>query len=135
MPCAIIDDGYTLTKTLEATPFYPAVRFRFRPMLAVQQRKFNLRIEQAERGTKGEISEAGIEKAEKIAAEVITKQIAEWDLRDADGKEIPVDAASFQRLESHLQGAIVATVLGNLPPDGEPEPPEGKTREEAALGN
>lgn len=135
MPAAYIDDGYTLTKTLEDTPFYPRTVIQYRPMLSREQRHFNLKIENAERDTNGRVTEAGITKAEKLAAEMIAAKIVEWSITRPDGEPVKICGAEFERLEPHLAGAIVNAVLGNLPPDGEPEPPTGKTSEDVDSGN
>ncbi len=132
MPAAYIDDGYTLTKTFDETQFYPRTVIQFRPMLSREQRKFNHRIEQAERGPGGVVTEAGIDKAEKLAAEILTKQIVEWSITKSDGEPLPVNQVEFGKIEPHLAGAIAAVILGNLPPDGETAT-EGA--EDKAAGN
>lgn len=112
---AFISDGYTIDSVIEETEFHPAVRVKFRPLLKAEARKVMLKISELERKG-GKLTDGGIDVGEKHAAEVIARQIANWDITAGgdDGSEsiVAINSENVLRIEATLQAKLFALVTG-----------------------
>lgn len=106
-----IDDGYTLSKEIEAVPgIHPAMSVEYRPALAVKRAELGV---VAGRGDAAKITE--------FENELLAKHIVRYDAGDIGGELKKADAG---RMIPTLRNKLISLVLGYEPAD-----------EEADLGN
>lgn len=101
----IILDGYTISHTVDETDFHPAVSIKFRPVTKTEYADITNRIGKQDDPVKGE----------QIAAEVMAKQISEWDLTDHEDRAVPVTVEMLGKLEPHLSATLFNLVMGYSP--------------------
>jgi hypothetical protein len=100
----LIDDGYTREQLLDVVGL-PALQILYRPMLASERRRLARQtVRLAGRG------KAGREAAARLVVSAIASRLFEWDLPDADGAPIEINADSLARLDPALFEAIHSTV-------------------------
>lgn len=121
MPCAYIDDGYTVSAEIEETAFHPTVTVTYRPARAAEQRKTWLAIAQAERNAKGDLTTDGIDRGERIMAEAICRHVSAWTVRDRGGHLVNIEPEEVLKLEPHLVASIWRLVMGEDAPTA-PDP-------------
>jgi len=121
MPSAYIDDAYTITATLPATSLYDSVRVVYRPLLPAETRRVALKIGNAESDARGKLTENGINQGERISAEVLAKQLVEWNVTDRGGHAVDITADTVQRLHGSLLAQLFSLVMGLSMPEPEAE--------------
>lgn len=106
-----INDGQTRSGYVQAVPrLYPAVRFKFRPVLARDRAVIV-----------GRVSRGDDTEAEKVAAWLLATNIVEWDLRMGDGQTVPLETRHTKRLQPMLLQKLYLIVLGAVASDEDPE--------------
>lgn len=141
MQTAYIHDGYTRTGYVAEVPrLHPAIRFTYRPMLAVHRATaFNA------------IRAATAEKSEEVVSKAIVGHVVEWDVVDSKGGPVDLTVANAQRLLPPVRAALLNIITGDGPSDRDPEASEeevdaegerlleaalsGRSLEETDLGN
>lgn len=104
----VIDgDGYTERGTLAGVPhLYPAVTFRWRPMLVLELADY---YEKAA-ALKGQ-------QLRRLVAALLAGKVREWDLKGEGGKVLPINSASMLSLKPQLFDRLFNVVSGTEPPD------------------
>jgi len=103
-----IPDGYTESGYIAGVPrLFLAVRFEFRPMLVEEKQQA------AKDGEGGNVR--------KTMAEWLARKITRWDLQDADGQTLPIDAKTILRLRPKLFDRLFDVVAGNEASDLDPD--------------
>jgi hypothetical protein len=86
---AFIEDGYTQSAYLKAeSGIHPDVRFNFRPMTFQEVQQLNSQLAQYE---------FDHDKRAILAAEVIQRKVASWDIKDRQGQTKPIEAGFIIR--------------------------------------
>jgi hypothetical protein len=119
---AWIPDGYSGKGFIAAVPrLYEAVRFRYRPVPLDEGSDF---LESGYSCTAGQ--------ANKKTAELLAKHLISWDLKLANGQELPITADTLMHLNRVVFGKMAAIVLGQVASDEDPEDSasEAKARRE-----
>ena len=115
-PSGYLFDGYeTDAHIVEKPGIYPAVTFRFKPVLA-QNLAVVLKL----------IGQADPRKGEEIAAELVERQVVSWDLAarlradETDPQPVPIRAEHILRLHPYLSTRIFRIVTGEDAGDVKP---------------
>jgi len=113
-PCAYIPDGYERDGYIAEEPrLYPAVKFRYRPMLAQDRSQIQHAFAQAAEHPR---------KQDELMAKAIESRVVQWDLIKQDGEPVPVKAREMVRLQPNMLYKLYAIVAGNIPSDEAPSP-------------
>lgn len=111
MHSGYISDGYTERAFIAGIPrLHPPVHLTYRPFL--QEERHRLLTEN------GKLPPA---KASLNTANVLAKKIQSWDLADAKGEPVKVDAEAIRRLKPALLSRLVEIVMGLEPSDEDPD--------------
>lgn len=122
MPAQFILDGYTATKTFERNPFYDQTVVRYRPLTGLEIRQLRRKLVDLERPHGKEATDASLRAGEEYFSEFAAKRIIEWDVLDGGGHAVPISAKSIMGLAPQLGADILNLIIGEIPPDGAPEP-------------
>lgn len=96
-----INDGYTLKATIPARAPYPDLKFSYRPALDEDYGEYVAKAQ-------GKTGKAATE----AKAAFIAKHLVSWDVTDAKGAEVAIDAASVRKLPPVVIGAILDYIVG-----------------------
>ena len=130
MTIGFIEDGYTLDGFVKELPgIYGAVRFKYRP----------LTVEQRVRLFENWATLPALDQISRTTS-ALSKQIVQWDMKDAKGRPIACnEPRSFRRLSPPLHERLLDIVCGINSPDSDPEaqagPPDGTNYAETGTGN
>lgn len=112
--CAVITDGYTRSAFIQGIPFTtPDVRFSYRPILATQLAMI-----------RREMSKASGSGLATIQAKTIEKYVSEWDVKDKDGKTLPLAVAEILTVAHEIFDAVSGIMLGLRYTDISPDWPK-----------
>jgi hypothetical protein len=115
----LLPDGYDFSGYLAGVPrLYPPVRFKYRPMLRAERAA----LARASEGLTGE------EQVKRMAAD-LEKRIKSWDFPR------PPKAETFLRLAPAFFDRLFAAVVGDIPPDPDPQEKAEKFDEEKEAKN
>lgn len=115
-------DGYTVDGYIDGVDrLYPAVRFRFRPMLTQNRAVIDNQISLSR----------DPRKTESIAAQVICAQLEAWDLVKPDGETIKLTVSEVLRIPPALMNRLYRVVMGMDPPDEDPDVPDAQRDDNA----
>lgn len=134
MPAQFIGDGYNAVKTFEKNPFYDRTVVRYRPLTGVEQRLLRLKINDLERPGNRPLTEESLKAGEEYAADFIAGRVLQWDVLDGGGHPVPITKAGVKGLEPHLAADLLNLLIGEIPPDADPDkPPVPAAEQEAAA--
>lgn len=115
---AHVEDGFSVKAKLPETPFYPEVRFEFRPMVGRQQYETEVAYSYAIRNGDGN-------KAASLMVGAVAKHLTAWSLTPT------ISVESVSRLEPNLLGALYQTVTRQVPAIPQDHDPATKARDYA----
>ncbi len=121
MPAQYIGDGYNAVKTFEKNPFYDRTIVTYRPLTGVEQRLLRLKLTDIDRPGARPLTEESIKAGEDYAAEYMAGRILSWDVVDGGGHPVPVTAKGVKGLAPQLGADLLNLLIGEIPPDPEPE--------------
>jgi hypothetical protein len=105
MPSGFIDDGYTLEKVIPAdVGKYDSVTICYRPLLRREHWQYNKSVRDAEAD--------GIGAVDELTAEMISKHLSSWSLKDREGNKVPITPENILRLQIGLFSELLFSVLG-----------------------
>lgn len=128
---AFVTDGVVESGYIHAEPrLHEAVRFRYRPCTHAERQRYLVPLSGIERLDKR------LEATDAAYARVIAERIVEWDLKDRDGRAVPINVKSAERLHSNVFNRLADIALGAVPSDVDPEAggATGETAEQLAEG-
>jgi hypothetical protein len=101
-----ISDGYTLPGETSGKGFtnadtLPVVKFEYRPPLAKEVAQFRRDVGQAKSGDE-EVA---------VRADFVVKRLVKWDVEGADGKPLPILAATISALPEEVLTDLVAETM------------------------
>jgi predicted butyrate kinase (DUF1464 family) len=121
---AWLPDGHTFEGYLSALPrMYPAVRFSYRQIGNGERAEIRSRIAKAANPTEGE----------KVCARAIAKHVLAWDVRDAEGETVAIEADNVMRLQPILFARLFNVVMGVQPCDRDPNASDEENDENAVT--
>lgn len=98
--CAFIDDGYTEDGYIVEEPgLYPAVRFRFRPMLATEYGAMLVTLVTNQ-----------FPKIRKDMAEAVSQRVKEWDVVDRHNQPVLISTANLLKIKDPLLAKLFRIV-------------------------
>ena len=101
--CGYIHDGYTRDGYIAEVPrLYPALRFKYRPLVAQERAIVYDQIEKAD-----------VKTAELHGAQSIFARVASWDLKDSKGTTVKLSVESILRVQPQLEARVLSMVLGS----------------------
>ena len=111
---AVIADGYTRDAFIQGIPFTtPDVHFSYRPILATQLAMI-----------RREMSKASGSGLATIQAKTIEKYVSEWDIKDRDGKPLPITVTAALTVAPEIFDAVSGIMLGLRYTDISPDWPK-----------
>lgn len=120
-----IADGYEESGYLrEEARLYPAVRFRYRPLLTEERNR--LLAENAKLPAGG---------ATRNTAKVLALKVRSWSLTDAAGEPLPVTVETVLRLRPALYERLLGVVFGYHSCDEDPEAKATSEEKEQSLAD
>lgn len=105
-------DGYSREDGFikEEPRLYNALRFKWRPV-TVQQRSVVYRL------MDDAVAANDPNKAESISADAMVRALISWDLKDQNGKDVPISVANVLRLQPNLGVRLFRILMGREAPD------------------
>lgn len=131
-----IPDGYTINGYIAAVPgLYEAVRFRYRPMQAIERAEFFNRRDKLP-----------VESQTKGNAQAIVDRLESWDLTIGPevealgcglkaGEPIPLTVEHVKRVNPVLFARLFSMICGTEPPDDDPKATTPRREPEAMAKN
>lgn len=116
-----IEDGYTQQAFVAALPnVHPALRFKFRPMLAEDRDTIN-----------DALGRMDVAASHKAVVGAMATRIVSWSATKADGTALPVDATSIRALRPRLFDRLYSIISGREGGDSDPEQAAANYRADA----
>lgn len=97
----LINDGYTLEKTIPARGQVPAVTFRYRPALPDAVHEWRYQTTRAKSGAATALAEA----------ELLKTQLVSWDVTDAKGATVPITLEALAKIHHRVRSEMLDAVL------------------------
>jgi len=116
-PSPFIDDGYTKEAYVtKRHNMWPDVRISYRPLLPMQSIQFSKLLGRLA----GSSRDSEDTREQTVQAEMLARQLVEWDVRNRKGDAVPIKPANILRLEPLLMMRMVGIVMGEEGGDVDP---------------